>query len=164
EQRGGIPVYYARHEGSAIVMADGYARSTGRVGLCSVTSGPGLTLTATGLVAASRNRSQLLVIAGDSPRSNKHYQQSIDQARFARASETWPVDLRSAPTLTEDLREAFYLTRTAGPVVFNAPFDVQNEPVGDDWRYEPSSSSIGEPQTQTPSERSAKPSQSQNSY
>ena len=88
EQRGGIPVYYARHEGSAIVMADGYARSTGQVGLCSVTSGPGLTLTATGLVAASRNRSPVLVIAGDSPRSNKHYQQSIDQARFARASET----------------------------------------------------------------------------
>src|SRR5690606_26795 len=117
EQRGGIPVYYARHEGSAIVMADGYARSTGQVGLCSVTSGPGLTLTATGLVAASRNRSPVLVIAGDSSRSNKHYQQSIDQARFARASETWPVDLRSAPTLTEDLREAFYLTRTAGPVV-----------------------------------------------
>lgn len=153
EQRGGIPVYYARHEGSAIVMADGYARSTGQVGLCSVTSGPGLTLTATGLVAASRNRSPVLVIAGDSPRSNKHYQQSIDQARFARASETWPIDLRSAPTLTEDLREAFYLTRTAGPVVFNAPFDVQNEPVGEDWRYEPSSSSIGEPQTQTPDSR-----------
>src|SRR5690606_41109224 len=116
-------------------------------------SGPELALTATGLVAASRNRSTVLVIAGDSPRSNKHYQQSIDQARYARASETWSIDLRSASTLTEDLREAFYLTRTAGPMVFNAPFDVQNEPVGDDWRYEPSSSYIGEPQPQTPDPR-----------
>jgi acetolactate synthase I/II/III large subunit len=45
----GIPYYAARHEGGAVAMADGYARVTGRVGVCSVTQGPGVTNTLTAL-------------------------------------------------------------------------------------------------------------------
>jgi glyoxylate carboligase len=47
----GMPYYAARHEGGAVAMADGYARVTGQVGVCSVTQGPGVTNTLTALNA-----------------------------------------------------------------------------------------------------------------
>jgi acetolactate synthase I/II/III large subunit len=138
-RRTGREVYYARHEGSAIGMADGYARATGKLAVCTVTCGPGLTLTATTLVASSRNRTPLLVIAGDSPRSDKYYEQALDQRRFVEACETMAEELRSPASLDEDLRDAFYLTRTVGPVVWSASFDIQeDEAVGHSAEYVPS--------------------------
>jgi acetolactate synthase-1/2/3 large subunit len=138
-RRTGREVYYARHEGSAVGMADGYARATGKLAVCTVTCGPGLSLIATTIVASSRARTPLLVIAGDAPRSDKYYEQAFDQRRFVESCETMSEDLRSASSLDEDLRDAFYLTRTVGPVVFNAPFDVQEEEaVGHSDDYAPS--------------------------
>jgi thiamine pyrophosphate-dependent acetolactate synthase large subunit-like protein len=120
-------VYYTRHEGAAVAMADGYARATGKLAVCTVTCGPGLTLLATALIASSRARVPVLVIAGDAPRADKYYEQAIDQRRFVESCETMSEDLRSAASIDEDLRDAFFLTRTVGPVVFNAPFDVQED-------------------------------------
>lgn len=138
-RRTGTQVHYARHEGSAVGIADGYARATGKLTVCTVTCGPGLSLTATTLVAASRNRTPLLLLAGDAPRGDKYYEQAFDQRRFVEASETISEELRSAASLDEDLRDAFYLARTVGPVVFSAPFDVQEEEAtGHSESYSPS--------------------------
>src|SRR5689334_14615574 len=58
---------FARDEGAAVAMADGYAQARNALGVASVTSGPGLTHAATSLLAASRMRTPLIVLAGDTP-------------------------------------------------------------------------------------------------
>ena len=63
-QRGGARFLAARHETGALCMADGWARVTGRVGVCSVHQGPGLTNAVTGLAEAAKARTPVLVIAG----------------------------------------------------------------------------------------------------
>jgi acetolactate synthase I/II/III large subunit len=147
ERTGGHDVYFARHEATAIGMAEGYARATGKLGICTVTCGPGLSLTATTLVAASRNGTKLLVIAGDAPRGDKYYEQAFDQRAFVEACETMVEELRSPETLDQDLRDAFYLARTVGPVVWNAEFDVQElEAVNHGDPYVPSFELIAERQ------------------
>ena len=59
----GAAFHHARHEGGAISMADGYARVSGRVGVCSVHQGPGFTNALTGLTEAAKSRTPLLVLA-----------------------------------------------------------------------------------------------------
>src|SRR5918912_4498295 len=61
----GATFYSSRHEGGAIMMADGYARACGKVGVCSVHQGPGFTNTLTGLTEAAKSRTPLLMLAGD---------------------------------------------------------------------------------------------------
>ena len=63
----GAAFYSARHEGGAIMMADGYTRACGKVGVVSVHQGPGFTNTLTGLTEAAKNRTPLLVLAADTP-------------------------------------------------------------------------------------------------
>jgi acetolactate synthase I/II/III large subunit len=126
ESRHQTRIVYCRHEGSAIGMADGYARATGRPGVCSVTCGPGLTLLATSLVIASRGHSRVLVVAGDSPRGDVLYQQSIDQRRFVEACEAVAIELRSPETAAEDMQTSFTLVRGGRTTVFSAAFDVQD--------------------------------------
>ena len=62
---GGVRFHHARHEEGAVCMADGYSRVTGRVGVCSVHQGPGLTNTMTALTEAAKSRTPLLVLAGE---------------------------------------------------------------------------------------------------
>src|SRR5262249_21185452 len=62
---GGARFHHARHEGGAICMADGFARVTGRLAVCSVHQGPGLTNTMTGLTEATKSRTPVLVLAGE---------------------------------------------------------------------------------------------------
>src|ERR671916_2118898 len=73
----------ARHEGGAISMADGYARVSGRVGVCSVHQGPGLTNMMTGLSEAAKSRTPLLVLAGDTPSAAVRSNFRVDQAGVA---------------------------------------------------------------------------------
>ena len=61
------PQCFARDEGAAVAMADGYAQAKDALGIATVTSGPGLTHAATSLLSASRMRTPLVVIAGDTP-------------------------------------------------------------------------------------------------
>src|SRR3984893_9487131 len=66
---GGVEFVAARHEGGAISMADAYAQVTGRVGVCSVHQGPGLTNPMTGLTEAAKSRTPLLLLAADTAAS-----------------------------------------------------------------------------------------------
>src|ERR671932_1527037 len=74
----------ARHEGGAIMMADGYARACGKVGVCSVHQGPGFTNTLTGLTEAAKNRTPVLVLAADTPAETLWSNFRIDQAAISR--------------------------------------------------------------------------------
>jgi acetolactate synthase-1/2/3 large subunit len=67
ERRGGLRHIAARHESGAAFMADGYARETGRIGVCVATSGPGATNMITGVASAYDNAVPLLVITGQPP-------------------------------------------------------------------------------------------------
>src|SRR5690625_4477738 len=64
-EKHGVRFVAARHENAAVAMADGYARASGRIGLCTVTRGPGLAQTGSALITAARARSRVVVIAGD---------------------------------------------------------------------------------------------------
>ena len=131
----GVRVCYARHEGGAIAMAEGYARATGRLGVCSVTCGPGLTLTATALVIASRARTPLVVLAGDHPRDDPFYNQALDQRRFVEACEAHPVRLDNHAGFARELAQAFFLAAARGPVVVSTPFDFADTELPDDYAY-----------------------------
>jgi thiamine pyrophosphate-dependent acetolactate synthase large subunit-like protein len=137
-----VPLRFARHEGAAVAMADGYAQITGGLGLASVTSGPGLTHAATSLLASSRMRTPLVVLTGDTPMTRPaglQAMQDFDQRRFADACEIGFQDLRSPASLADDVLSAFHQARARRqPVLLNAPLDVQAAPLPDGWRYEPS--------------------------
>lgn len=66
-RRGGPQAVVARHECGAAYMADGYARETGRMGVCIATSGPGATNLITGVACSYENNVPLLVITGQPP-------------------------------------------------------------------------------------------------
>src|SRR5512145_733167 len=67
ERRGGSRSVLARHEGGAAFMADGYARETGKVGVCCATTGPGATNLITGVAGAYADHVPMLVITPQTP-------------------------------------------------------------------------------------------------
>ncbi|BBA95529.1 putative acetolactate synthase [Actinacidiphila reveromycinica] len=82
----GVEIVEVRHESAAVAMAEGYGWSSGRVGICSVTHGPGLSHTATSLLVAARNRSPLVLLAGETPTGYRGAQR-FDQRRLVEACE-----------------------------------------------------------------------------
>ena len=74
----GMQVIHARHEHCCVAMADGYARATGKVGVASITCGPGFTQIMTALTIAARGNAPLVVFAGDAPIGASWYIQQID--------------------------------------------------------------------------------------
>jgi thiamine pyrophosphate-dependent acetolactate synthase large subunit-like protein len=111
--RRGIQLCHVRHENAGLAMADGYARATGEVGVCSVTYSAGLTQLSTSMMVAARHRTPLVIIAGELPASQRGSGSSIDidSAAFVRASGGLPVVVRSAQTAAHDVFAAFDLAR-----------------------------------------------------
>lgn len=123
----GIAFHQARHEGGAIAMADGFARASGAVGIGVVTSGPGLTHSATSLTVAARHGTPIVVYVGDSPRGHHELGgiQEIDQRAIAESIGTVFIPLRTASTVAEDVQRAFHVARTSStPVVLNVASDL----------------------------------------
>jgi thiamine pyrophosphate-dependent acetolactate synthase large subunit-like protein len=119
----------ARHEGGAACMADAHARVTGRLGVCSVHQGPGLTNAMTGIAEAAKSRTPLIVLAGDTPAAALRSNFRIDQAALVEAVGATADRVYGAETAAEDvrraLRRAVVERRT---VVLMLPLDVQAEP------------------------------------
>ena len=102
---------HARHEHCCVAMADAYARATGKVGVASVTCGPGYTQIMTALVMAARGNAPVVVFAGDAPIGASWYIQSIDQAPLALATGAHFVPIRTIDRALDCVREAFYIAR-----------------------------------------------------
>ncbi len=119
----------ARHEQGATHMADGYARATGRVGCCLVTSGPGATNAVTGLGTAYMDSIPLVCISGQVPThmiGNDAFQEA-DTTGITRPVTKHNYLVRSVDDLPRTIAEAFYIARTGkpGPVLIDIPKDVQ---------------------------------------
>src|ERR1700752_2480376 len=125
----------AVHEASAVMMAQGYALRSGRLGVATVTQGPGLTNTATALIDTVRNNVPLVLITGDTAPSNTHNQQSLDQARFVEATGAGSPHVgepgQAAPAIRAAIAQA---TAQRRPVVVNCPTEFAWETVDADDR------------------------------
>src|SRR5215510_13883881 len=137
----GMATYAVRHEHCACAMAMGYHMATGKVGVASVTCGPGFTQIMTALTGASRGRIPLVVFAGEAPINARWYNQALDQPPFAAASGAHYIAAHSAQRMYQYVREAFYVAQhERKPVVLGVPYDLQKQPLPDLGEYQLSSS------------------------
>jgi len=122
-----------RHEQAAAHMADGYARSTGKVGVCLATSGPGATNLTTGLATAYMDSSPVVAITGQVPTpliGNDAFQEA-DVCGVTRPVTKHNFLVKDPQELASTLREAFHIARTGrpGPVVVDIPKDIQKKAI-----------------------------------
>jgi acetolactate synthase-1/2/3 large subunit len=126
-----IEVILPRHEQALIHAADGYARSTGEVGVCLVTSGPGATNLITGIATANYDSVPLVCFTGQVPTyliGNDAFQE-VDIIGITRSIAKYGVTVRKREDLGRIIKEAFYIARTGkpGPVVVDLPKDIMLE-------------------------------------
>ena len=119
-----------RHEQGGAHMADGYARATGRVGVCLVTSGPGATNTVTGIATAYMDSIPIVVFTGQVPTAligNDAFQEA-DIVGITRPCTKHNYLVKDVHDLARIIREAFYLARSGrpGPILVDLPKDVIN--------------------------------------
>lgn len=117
-----------RHEQGAVHAADGYARATGGVGVCLVTSGPGATNTVTGLASAYMDSIPVVVITGQVPThliGNDAFQE-VDIVGITRPCTKHNYLVKDPQQLAKTLREAFYIAKSGrpGPVLVDIPKDL----------------------------------------
>jgi acetolactate synthase I/II/III large subunit len=123
-----IHVVLTRHEQAAVHAADGYARSTGKVGVCLVTSGPGATNTATGLATANFDCVPVVCLAGQVPLSmigNDAFQEA-DTIGITRPITKHNYLVTERSELAATIKKAFLIAGTGrpGPVVIDLPKDI----------------------------------------
>ena len=126
-----------RHEQAAVHAADGYARASGKVGVCLVTSGPGATNTVTGIASAHMDSIPLVVITGQVPThliGNDAFQE-VDIVGITRSCTKHNFLIKDVKDLARVVKEAFYLARSGrpGPVLIDIPKNVSNTKT----QYEP---------------------------
>src|SRR5438270_11943781 len=117
-----------RHEQGAAHAADGYSRSSHRVGVCLVTSGPGVTNAITGLSTAYMDSIPMVVITGQVPTHaiGQDAFQECDTVGITRPVVKHNFLVKDARDLAETIKKAFYIARTGrpGPVLVDIPKDV----------------------------------------
>ncbi len=118
-----------RHEQGAVHAADGYARATGRTGVCIVTSGPGATNTVTGVATACMDSIPLVVFTGQVSThliGNDAFQEA-DIVGITRPCTKHNYLVKDVADLPRVIKEAFYIARTGrpGPVLVDIPKNVQ---------------------------------------
>src|SRR3984893_3331007 len=146
-----VRLIHARHEHCCVAMADAYARASGKVGVCSVTCGPGYTQIMTAMTMAARGNASVVVFAGDAPIGASWYIQSIDQAPLALATGAHFVPVRTIDRALDCVREAFYVARVERkPVVLSVPLDLQKEAFPYLPDYTPSTDLVPRPQVLHP--------------
>lgn len=129
----GAGFYSSRHECAAVMMADGHARVSGGVGVCTTHQGPGFTNALTGLVEAAKSRTPLVLLAADTPAGTLWSNFKIDQAALAASAGAIPERVRSPGTAAEDAARALRRARVERrPVVLNVPIDLVERPAPDE--------------------------------
>jgi acetolactate synthase I/II/III large subunit len=127
----GLRHLLVRHEQAAAHAADGYARASGRVGVCVATSGPGATNLVTGLAAAHMDGSPVLAITGQvgRPMLGRDAFQETDVVGVTMPVTKHNVLVRDVEELADDVRDAMAIALEGrpGPVLVDVPKDVQNQ-------------------------------------
>jgi len=126
-----------RHEQGAAHAAQGFARVSGEVGVCLVTSGPGATNTITGVADAMIDSTPIVVIAGQTPTSllGTDAFQEVDLVGVTQPISKWSYQIRRAEDVAWAVARAFYIAKSGrpGPVVLDFTKNAQTEMVD----YEP---------------------------
>ncbi len=122
-----------RHEQGAVHAADGYARATGGVGVCLVTSGPGATNTVTGIASAYMDSIPVVIFTGQVPVAligNDAFQE-VDIVGITRPCTKHNFLVKSTEDLAETVKKAFHIARSGrpGPVLVDIPKNVSIEKV-----------------------------------
>ena len=128
---GSIDIILPRHEQALVHEADAYARTTGKVGVCLVTSGPGATNVVTGLATANYDSVPIVCFTGQVARhliGNDAFQE-VDIVGITRSITKYGITVRKREDLGRIIKEAFYIARTGrpGPVLVDLPKDVMSE-------------------------------------
>ena len=130
----GIRHILARHEQSAAHMADGYARASGRAGVCMATSGPGSTNLVTGIANAYMDSSPIVAFTGQVPRAmiGRDAFQEADIIGITSPITKYNYQVRSASEIPSVVKKAFLIATSGrpGPVLVDLPKDVQTEVAG----------------------------------
>ncbi len=126
-----IRLVLPRHEQALIHEAEGYAKATGKTGVCLVTSGPGATNTITGLADAYYDNIPLVCFTGQVPLNligNDAFQE-VDIVGMTRSITKYSVTVRERADLGKIIKMAFYIARTGkpGPVLIDLPKDIQTQ-------------------------------------
>lgn len=126
-----IRVILPRHEQALVHEADAYARTTGKVGVCLVTSGPGATNLVTGIATANYDSVPLVCFTGQVARhliGNDAFQE-VDIVGITRSITKYGVTVRNREDLGRIVKEAFYIASTGkpGPVLIDLPKDIMAE-------------------------------------
>lgn len=126
-----IRFFLPRHEQAAAHAADGYARASGKVGVCLATSGPGATNLTTGIATAYMDSIPMVAITGQVKTSligNDAFQEA-DVTGITRSISKHNYLVKDVKALAPTIKEAFYLARSGrpGPVVIDLPVDVQTQ-------------------------------------
>ena len=126
-----------RHEQAAAHAAEGYARVSGKVGVCLVTSGPGATNTITGIADAMIDSTPIVVIAGQvgTPFLGSDAFQEVDLVGITQPITKWSYQIRRAEDVPMAVAKAFYIAQSGrpGPVVLDFAKNAQVE----SFEYEP---------------------------
>ena len=128
-QKTEIELVLARHEQALVHEAEGYARATGKTGVCLVTSGPGATNTMTAIADAHYDSIPLVIITGQVPQQligNDAFQE-VDIVGMTRSITKYGVTVRDRKKLGRILKMAFVIASTGkpGPVLIDIPKDIQ---------------------------------------
>ena len=122
-----------RHEQGSVHAAQGFARASGEVGVCLVTSGPGGTNTVTGIADAMMDSTPIVVIAGQvaTPFLGTDFFQEVDLVGITQPIAKWSYQIRSAEDVAWAVARAFYIAKSGrpGPVVLDFAKNAQVEKV-----------------------------------
>lgn len=143
-EKPGVSAVSVRHEHCALGMAMGYYSATGKVGVASVTCGPGYTQIMTALATAVQADIPMIIFTGETPMNAKwHNQSGIDQAGLARACGAEYISVHAPEQIANMTQQAFFRARTRKkPVVLALPYDMQKLPTPAIASYLPSKALI----------------------
>lgn len=117
-------------ERSAVAMASGYSRTTGKIGVVSVTHGPGAANTVGPLIEAVRANDAVLLLTGDTPSNQPSHAQDIDLAGLFSATGAAFHRVRSSSQLVADITRALHFVDSMNtPMVLNIPVDFLTDDV-----------------------------------
>lgn len=137
-----IEVILPRHEQGLVHAADGYARSTGKIGVCLVTSGPGATNLVTGIATANYDSVPLVCFTGQVSTDliGKDAFQEVDIVSITKSISKYAVTVRDRADLAEIIKKAFDIAKAGKPgvVVVDIPKDIQRAYGSDDYPAEAS--------------------------